>query len=252
MRKIFSGTGRAIVVGSGLLAALAALSQQSSVPELDGLYTGRRCVEPGSDICPEMNLDGARRVMTARGLAFAEAFDELAAPKYDCWPATLPILFGDPYIWEIDQRDDRVLFNYEKDDVRRTIWLDGHGHEAPGVDEFFVQGYSSGRYEGEQLVVETTHFIFDPGGLAGDFLSAPSSTQKRLVERYWREGENLRMELTVEDPIFLREPIHYVMEWSPSAEPLPGAWNCDPAAAQRNLKIVPTKYPQDPPVVRRN
>ena len=34
-------------------------------------------------------------------------------------------------------------------------------------------------------------------------MSAPSSTQKRLLERYWLEGDNLRMALTVEDPIFL-------------------------------------------------
>lgn len=253
MRKIALGMGCALVAGSGLLAAFATFSQQPSVavPELEGLYTGRRCVER-SDVCPEMGLEGARRVLTARALAFAQAFDELAAPKYDCWPATLPTLFGDPYIWEIDQRDDRVLLNYEKDDVRRTIWLEGHGHEAPPAGAFFIHGYSSGRYEDEQLVIETTHFVFDPGGLAGDALAAPSSTQKRLVERYWREGDNLRMDLTVEDPIFLREPIRYVMEWSPSSEPLPDGWNCDPAAAQRNLKIVPSKYPEDPPVIRRN
>lgn len=240
------------VVGFHPGMALRAQQPSADVPDLEGLYTGRQCVTPDSDVCPEMSLAGARRILTARGLAFAEAFDELAAPKYDCWPATLPILFGDPYIWEIDQRDDRVLFNYEKDDVRRTIWLDGHGHVPPDPGTFFIQGYSSGHYEGDRLVIVTDHFIFDPGGLAGDNLSAPSSTQKRLTERYWREGDKLRMDLTVEDPIFLREPIRYVMEWRPSTEPLPGPWNCDPAAAQRSLKIVPSKYPDDPPVMRHN
>jgi hypothetical protein len=251
----FVGGALGVVLGvGGLVACFEALAQPAAeaVPDLEGLYTGRHCLDPESDVCPEMNLEGAERLLTARGRAFAAAFDELAAPKYDCWPATLPILFGDPYIWEIDQREDRVLLNYEKDDVRRTIWLEGHGHEAPGPGAFFIHGYSTGRYEGNQLVVETTHFVFDPGGLAGDYLSAPSSTQKYLIERYWREGENLRMALSVEDPIFLREPIRYEMEWRPSSEPLPESWDCDPAAAQRNLKIVPSKYPQDPPVVRRN
>jgi hypothetical protein len=60
------------------------------------------------------------------------------------------------------------------------------------------------------------------------------------------------MDLTVEDPIFLRAPIEYAMQWRPSSEPLSLPWNCDPAAAQRNLKLVPTKYPGDPPVIRRN
>jgi hypothetical protein len=240
----------------GMLFPDAAESQRpaaaAGAANLGGIYTGRRCVPASSDVCPEMNLQGAARMLTERGRAFAEAFDELAAPKYDCWPATLPIIFGDPYAWQIEQLPDRVVFTYEKDDVVRTIWLEGHGHPQPGPGDFYVHGHSTGRYEGDRLVVETTHFIFDPGGLAGDFLSAPSSTQKRLIERYSREGESLRLALTVEDPIFLRQPLEYLMEWQASAEPLSLPWDCDPAAAQRNLKVVPTKYPEDPPVERRN
>lgn len=224
----------------------------SQAPDLSGIYTGRQCVPGNSDVCPEMNLTGAARLLTARGKAFADVFDELAAPKYDCWPATLPIIFGDPYAWQVEQLPDRINLTYEKDDVVRTIWLEGHGHPAPEPGDFYIHGYSTGRYDGDRLIVETDHFIFDPGGLAGDYLSAPSSTQKHLIERYWRDGENLKMELTVEDPIFLAAPIEYVMQWRPSDEPLSLPWDCDPAAAQRNLKVVPSKYPDDPPVERRN
>lgn len=199
-----------------------------------------------------MSLEGAQRVLTTRARAFAEAFDELAAPKYDCGPATLPGLFGDPYTFQIEQFNDRVVFTYEKDDIVRTIWLDGNSNPEPGSGEFFVHGYAEGRYEGGTLVVETTRFLFDPAGLAGDYISAPSSTQKRLIERYSMNGENLRMAVTVEDPIFLRAPIEYVMQWRPTPGPLSLPWNCDPVAAQRNLRLRPTKYPEDPPVIRRN
>ena len=199
-----------------------------------------------------MNRDGAKTLLTARARAFTNAFDELAAPKYDCGPATLPGLFGDPYAFQVEQQSDRVTFTYEKDDIVRTIWLEGHGHPQPPIGAFFVHGYSTGRYEGGQLVVETTKFAFDPTGIAGDFLSAPSSTQKRLIERYWREGDNLRMDLTVEDPVFLLGPINFIMEWRPGDGPLSLPWACSPEAARRNLRLVPTKYPQDPPVDRRN
>jgi hypothetical protein len=242
-----------ITLATGFLAMGVVAEAQvapTGAPNLTGIYTGRRCVPANSDVCPEMNLEGAARILTARGRAFADAFDELAAPKYDCWPATLPIIFGDPYAWQIEQLADRITFTYEKDDVVRTIWLEGHGHPQPEPGDFFIHGHSTGRYEGDALIIETTHFIFDPGGLAGDYLSAPSSTQKRLTERYWREEENLRLDLTVEDPIFLREPIKYVMEWQPSAEELSLPWDCAPEAAQRSLKMVPTKYPQDPPMER--
>ena len=82
------------------------------------------------------------------------------------------------------------------------VWLDGHGHVPPGAGSFFVHGYLTGRYEGEQLVVETTRFTFDPAEIAGDFMSAPSSTHKRLVERYTRVGDNLRMDHTKESDIY--------------------------------------------------
>lgn len=244
-----------IVLAAGPLAIGAVVQAQvppSEAPDLAGVFAGRRCVSDSAGVCPELNRDGAARLLTARARAFVEAFDELAAPKYDCAPATLPGLFGDPYTFEVEQLADRVVLSYEKDDVVRTVWLEGHGHPEPPVGSFFIHGRSTGRYEGDRLVVETTRFAFDPAGIAGDFMSAPSSTQKRLVERYWLEGVNLRMALTVEDPIFLLGPIEYVMEWPPSGRRPPEPWNCNPEAARRNLRLVPTKYPQDPPVQRRD
>jgi hypothetical protein len=251
----------AIAASCGLLAAGAltvGLVAQSpaaapaAAPNLSGIYTGRRCVPANSDVCPEMNVKGGERLLTARGKALVAAFDEVAAPKYDCSPAGLPIIFGDPYAFRIEQLPDRVNFTYEKDDVVRTVWLEGHGHTPPRQGLLYMHGYSTGRYEGNQLVVETSRFTFDPEGYAGDALNAPSSTQKRLTERYTRQGDAMRLELTAEDPIFLLEPIRYTMEYPISKEPLSLPWACEPAAAQRNLNVVKSKYPQDPPVKRRN
>jgi hypothetical protein len=240
------------VVAAGWLTVGVIAQSAVPVPNLSGVYNGRRCVPANSDVCPEMNVKGGERLLTARGKAFVAAFDEYAAPKYDCSPATLPIIFGDPYAIRIEQLPDRVTFTYEKDDVIRTVWLDGHGHQHPRSGLLFMHGYSTGRYEGNALVVETSRFTFDPEGFAGDALNAPSSTQKRLTERYTLSGDALRMELTAEDPIFLLAPISYTIEWRKTDEPLLGGWNCDPEAAQRNLNVVKSKYPQDPPVKRRN
>jgi hypothetical protein len=210
-RLVFCFALTAACVGIGL----AAQSQpaRSGVPNLSGIYNGRRCVPANSDVCPEMNVKGGERLFNARGKALVAAFDEVAAPTYDCSPATLPIIFGDPYAFRIEQLPDRVNFTYEKDDVVRTVWLEGQGHSTPRQGLLFMHGYSTSRYEGNQLVVETSRFTFDPEGFAGDALNAPSSTQKRLIERYSRDGDTLRMELTAEDPIFLLEPFKYTMEW---------------------------------------
>lgn len=255
MRLSAATTVSGVLLAAGCLTAgLIAQSKPAppAVPNVSGIYNGRRCVPGNSDVCPEMNVKGGERLLTARGKAFVAAFDEVAAPKYDCSPATIPIIFGDPYAFRIEQLPDRVNFTYEKDDVVRTVWLEGKGHTPPRQGLLFMHGYSTGRYEGNQLVVETSRFTFDPEGFAGDALNGPSSTQKRLTERYTRDGDTMRMELTAEDPIFLVGPIRYTMEWQTQSDPLSLPWNCDPEAAQRNLHVVKPKYPQDPPVQRRN
>jgi hypothetical protein len=83
-------------------------------------------------------------------------------------------------------------------------------------------------------------------------INAPSSTQKRLIERYSRVGNALRLELTAEDPVFLLGPITFTIDYPETKEPLSLPWSCDPTSAQRNLHVVKTKYPQDPPINRRN
>src|SRR5690606_24127295 len=98
---------------------------------------------------------------------------------------SIPHMWSDPYVYQIEQFDDRVVFTYEKDDVVRTAWLEGKGHSYPAKNQYFPYGFSTARYDGDALVVETTHFAFDPQGLNADFRLA-SSTQKKVTERYWK------------------------------------------------------------------
>jgi hypothetical protein len=63
----------------------------------------------------------------------------------------------------------------------------------------------------------TTHFVFDVAGF-DDYNGIPSSSQKVVRERYWRDGDDLWITLTVEDPMFLREPASYTTRWIPARE----------------------------------
>ena len=67
-----------------------------------------------------------------------------------------------------------------------------------------MQGFSVGRYESNALLVETTHYVFDITGF-DDYNGIPSSQQKKVTERYWRDGEQLKATVTVADPMFLQE-----------------------------------------------
>ena len=223
---------------SGASVGVTAQAVAVEVPDLVGVWDGggrvRRVNGPNmpwtSDNFPVLN---------ERALAFQEVFDEAIAPKYDCVPAASPALQYDPYFMEAVQWPDRVLFRYEKDDQLRTVWLDGR---EPPPNEFSVQGFSVGRYEGDALIVETTNFVFDITGF-DDYNGIPSSQLKKVTERYWREGEELRMTLTVEDPLFLREPASYTTRWLPAPEGYRlNPYECDAEEARRAVKYMIPKY----------
>jgi hypothetical protein len=216
--------------------AISLDAQSPAVPDLTETWARKGCV-PASDVCPKITTD---RPFRARAKALRDAFDEIAAPKYYCAQAGLPQLLVDPYDFKMEQKADRVVLTYEQQDVVRTIWLEGHGHARPTVYDFYTHGYSIGRYEGNALVIETTKFTFDPSGLNEQ--NMPSSTQKRVVERYWREGDRLRVDVTTEDPIFLLEPIRFSYEWERTDKPLTLPYACDPELARPPLDQIPSKY----------
>ena len=233
-----AAAGLLAVSMGGTPTAVAAQAAEVQVPDLVGVWNGgfsaRRVNGPNmpwtADNFPVLN---------ERGLAFQEVFDEAIAPKYDCLPAASPALQYDPYFMEVVQWPDRVLFRYEKDDQLRTVWLDGRD---PPLNEYTVQGFSTGRYEEGALLVETTQFVFDITGF-DDYNGIPSSQRKEVTERYWMEGGELRMTLTVEDPMFLREPASYTTRWLPAVEGYKlNAYACDAEEARRAVKFMVPRY----------
>ena len=236
-----------MLIAAGLTAPLAdAQPAAGKIPELTGVWQWGRC-DAGGLSCMLLEEDDA--LLTDRAKAYRDAIDEIAQPKYDCAPMPVPHIWTDPYSFQIDQFEDRVILTYGKDDIVRTVWLEGHGHPEPAVNEFFYFGYSTGHYEDGALVVETARFTFDPEGMNADF-KLPSSTQKKVVERFSRDGDDLVLEVTTIDTFFLRRPWTFKVRSAPDPEPLALPWNCDLDGARQILKILPTSYPQDPDIVR--
>lgn len=241
--------GLLLLPGSALLLGSPAASAASGdVPNISGVWQWGRCMDGGPGIsCMLLEEDDAR--LTDRAKALRDALDEAAAPKYDCAPMSIPHMWTDPYSHQIDQFDDRIVFTYGKDDVVRTAWLPNSNHKKPAVNEYLYFGDSTARYEGGALIVETTHFAFDPQGLNADFRLA-SSTQKKVVERYTLEGNDLVLEVTTTDPFFLNKPWVYKIKSARDPEELALPWACDQEGAREILKLMPPKYPNDPTVVR--
>jgi hypothetical protein len=236
--KITVGTSVAVLLMSYSIPQLSAQGVDDHIPDLAGIWDGSPRARPingenvpwGEDNFPVLN---------ERAIAYQQVWEEIMAPKYDCQPASSPAIQYDPYHMQVTQWPDRVMFRYEKDDQLRTVWLDGR---EPSATDFSVQGFSVGYYEDGVLHVTTTHFVFDVAGF-DDYNGIPSSSQKVVTEEYWRDGEDLRVTLTVEDPMFLREPTAYTTRWVAGREGYKlAAYDCDPESSRASVRFYPSKY----------
>jgi hypothetical protein len=250
MRRLSAVIALAVSIGVGMHAQLpptqpapaapsaAPAPALPKIPPLAGIWDGSPRAHPINSETQPWTKENFP-VLNERGLAYQKVFDEALAPKYDCVPSTLPAVPYDPYFQQIVQWPDRVLFRYEKDDVLRTVWLDDR---KPTVQDYSLQGFSVGRYDGDALIVETDHFLFDITGF-DDYNGIPSSQMKKVTERYWREGAELHGTVTVEDPMFLRRPTSYTTRWLPAR---PGyelvPWDCDPETSRAPVKMMVPKY----------
>ena len=203
-------------------------ARPAAAPDLAGVWT-----RDGRTTAPD------QLPLNARGVALREAIDESLAPMYDCVPATVPHILGDPYNFSFEQQRDRVIQRFEKDAVVRTIWLEGHGHREAVANDYGVQGYSTGRYEGGTLVVETSKFTFDPGGLEDKPPMVPSSTSKKVVERYSRKGDRLMVEAVMEDKLIMTAPVKFTFEFKPTKDALVEWPECDPEQSRAPLQYLP-------------
>jgi hypothetical protein len=244
--------GRVVLRLASMTGLLALLQLQSAsaqdIPALSGVWSFGSCGGAGFNIgCMVLEEDDAR--LTQRAKAYRDVIDEAAQPKYDCAPMSIPHMWTDPYSWKLEQLEDRVHIIYGKDDVVRTVWLEGHGHAKPHINEFLYFGYSSGRYEDGALIVVTDKFSFDPQGLNADFRLA-SSTQKQVTERFSLDGENLVLEVSTIDTFFLNQPWTFKVTSRPDATSWDGSWLCDLEGSRQILKLMAPMYPDDPAPAR--
>ena len=83
----------------------------------------------------------------------------------------------------------------------RTIWMDGRPHPSPYAPHTW-QGFSTGEWQGEILIVTTTHL--KTGWVRRNGL--PRSDRATLIEHWIRHGDVLTLVSIVNDPVYLTEP----------------------------------------------
>jgi hypothetical protein len=104
---------------------------------------------------------------------------------------------------KIIQTKDLIVILYEANANVRQIFLDGRSDPSDDPQPWWY-GYSRGWWEGDTLVVETTHFR---DGIWLDVNGAPLSSQGKLTERFRRPTfGTLEIDVTIDDPKSYTKP----------------------------------------------
>ena len=143
--------------------------------------------------------------LTDAGQVRVDAFSEFDEPNQadDCAPSGMPNLLWHGTAMQVSENEGDLVFHYERGNTIRSISMDSE--PAPSSHPVTPVGYSTGRWEGSSLVIETTHLA---GRSVRNNHAQPLSDEATLTERYWREpGSNdLNLELTIVDPVYYTEP----------------------------------------------
>jgi hypothetical protein len=126
---------------------------------------------------------------------------------------------------------------------RREIWMDGRPH-PPDFDPHTWQGFSTGRWEGNVLVVDTTHL--KAGWIRRNGLAL--SDRARMTERFFRHGDLLTHTYIIEDPVYLTEPMIKTSGFRLTTQTAIQPYPCQPAVeVERDPGDVPHHLPGQNP-----
>jgi hypothetical protein len=132
-------------------------------------------------------------------------------PNVHCMPRGAPRIWTDDYYKRIFQISDRVIILTERNMQYRQIFTDGR--PLPKDPNPTWNGYSTAKWEGDTLVVETSGFKDD---LWLDASGNPRTSGATLTERIRRPNfGTLEVEMTIDDPksytspwtVTLRQPL---------------------------------------------
>jgi glyoxylase-like metal-dependent hydrolase (beta-lactamase superfamily II) len=131
----------------------------------------------------------------------------LTVPEHQCLPHPSTYQYRSPgglsIVKEFDAVTQRLVAYrfYGSYGLARTVWMDGRPH-PPANARHTYEGFSTGRWEGNRLVVETTH-------LKAGFLrrnGIAHSDRARMLEYFVRHDDYLSLVTAVDDPLYLDEP----------------------------------------------
>jgi hypothetical protein len=132
-----------------------------------------------------------------------ESGSEETEPVARCLPPGMPYFTLAQYGLELTQSKDKIVFFSEWMDAYRRVYLDGRTMPKDFDPSYF--GYSTGKWDGDTLVVDTLNLRDDT---VLDRYGSPHSDAMRITERIRLVDAN-----TLEDAIVVNDPKAFTKPW---------------------------------------
>jgi len=225
-------------------------------PDLSGVWQPRYHEDfperiPGPELRDYLGLpinDAARQ--------FADSWDSsrIALPEEQCRVHVSPYILRGPTnlrIWyekhPLTQDVIAIKMYSSTYEQTRTIWMDGRAHPGPNAPHTWM-GFSTGRWDGDMLVVETTHI--KQGWIRRNGI--PMSDRARMTEYIVKNGDMVTHAFVLIDPVYLAEPLVKSQEFFKGPRELPAGtwlWVCEPVVeiATQTEGDVPAYLPGEHP-----
>jgi hypothetical protein len=228
------------------LAGRFTIESEAKVNATDGTWSAQRYTPtPRDSEARPVNLSG---IWTpAPGRDFRKYTMDLT-PAAETWHAGYLMHYDQPnvrcvspgitamvawgaYPFEILESEERLTFIYEFDSEVRRIFLDGR--KPPEFYPNSGMGFSTGHWEGSELVVETTLLSQN----TRDFRGEPVSEHARLEEVYTLsdDGQTMTAVITLHDPDNYRRPPIRRRAWVRKADADIYPNECDPDSFFRQM-----------------
>ena len=216
--------------------------------------------DPSGEWSPRFDEDQLER------LAGAEIGDYLGLPindaarlRADSWEASLMELpenqcrqHGSDYGWrgpsqlsiwkEVDRATQKVIAfhtHLSAYGAEQTIWMDGRPH-PPDYARHTWAGFSTGKWDGDTLVITTTHLKENWLGLNG----VPRSDMATATAHLMRHGNYLTIAVITYDPVYLSEPLIRTVDFTYNPQQQMAPWPCESVdEVDRPAGVVPHHLP---------
>jgi hypothetical protein len=182
--------------------------------------------DAGAGELGEGDYAGLQLSADARAQIAEYDFSNELSREFACTMPSVALYMQAPFPMEIYQDAKLLVFRMEYYDMVRVIFLDGRDH-LPADAPHSKNGHSIGHWEGDELVVDTTHIS------SGSFMNNGfnHSDNLHLTERFKlnKDGQKLFATQVYEDPEVFQGLAARLMAWRKMEGQYVYPYECDPS-----------------------